>query len=166
MKSFSFTLRSLSRNQKLIILIGSDLLIAFFCWVVFGPPLALLLASGFKTSLSDLIYQNIISFIIPTILMFMYFLLFGFYRSLMKFFDSKDSIFRALIGSFVFGFSWGVVYISQYEIIRTDFLPTVILQALLLSSVFYAFIQITRDIARLALYPARIRPDGKQVLIY
>lgn len=166
MKSFSFTLRSLSRNQKLIILIGSDLLIAFFCWVVFGPPLALLLASGFKTSLSDLIYQNIISFIIPTILMFMYFLLFGFYRSLMKFFDSKDSIFRALIGSFVFGFSWGVVYISQYEIIRTDFLPTVILQALLLSSVFYAFIQITRDIARLAIYPARIRPDGKPVLIY
>ena len=84
----------------------------------------------------------------------------------MKFFDSKDSIFRALIGSFIFGFSWGVVYISQYEIIRTDFLPTVLLQSLLLSSVFYAFIQITRDIARLMIYPSRIRPNGKPILIY
>ncbi len=84
----------------------------------------------------------------------------------MKFFDSKDSVFRALIGSFIFGFSWGIVYISQYEIIKTDFLPTVILQALLLSSVFYAFLQITRDIARLIIYPSKIRPDGKPILIY
>ena len=88
--------------------------------------------------------EKYFSFIIPSILLFSYFIFFGFYRSLMKFFDSKDSIFRALIGSFIFGFSWGVVYISQYEIIRTDFLPTVLLQSLLLSSVFYAFIQITR----------------------
>ena len=71
----------------------------------------------------------------------------------MKFFDSKDSIFRALIGSFIFGFSWGLVYISQYEVIRTNFLSTVMLQSLLLSSVFYAFLQISRDIARLIIYP-------------
>tara|TARA_B100001057_G_C22864107_1_gene955783 strand:+ start:1425 stop:3326 length:1902 start_codon:yes stop_codon:yes gene_type:complete len=159
-------LKSLSRNLKLVILIFSDMLTAFVCWVVFGPPLALLLASNFENSLSIIIKENIYSFVIPTILMFLYFLSFGFYRSLMKFFDSKDSVFRALIGSFIFGFSWGIVYISQYEIIKTDFLPTVILQALLLSSVFYAFLQITRDIARLIIYPSKIRPDGKPILIY
>tara|TARA_B100001248_G_scaffold241158_1_gene207605 strand:+ start:281 stop:1939 length:1659 start_codon:yes stop_codon:yes gene_type:complete len=84
----------------------------------------------------------------------------------MKFFDSKDSIFRALIGSFIFGFSWGIVYISQYEVIRTDFLSTVMLQSLLLSSVFYAFLQISRDIARIIIYPNTESLNAKPVLIY
>ena len=84
----------------------------------------------------------------------------------MKFFDSKDSIFRALIGSAIFGFSWGLTYLFQYEVIRTDYLSTVILQAFLLSAVFYAFLQISRDIARLIIYPIDERFDGKPVLIY
>ena len=166
MNKLAYILRDLSRTQKLIILVISDFIVAFLCWIVFGPPFAVMIASNFSTSLYQLIQENIFSFIIPSILLFSYFIFFGFYRSLMKFFDSKDSIFRALIGSFIFGFSWGVVYISQYEIIRTDFLPTVLLQSLLLSSVFYAFIQITRDIARLMIYPSRIRPNGKPILIY
>ena len=73
----------------------------------------------------------------------------------MKFFDSKDSIFRAMIGSFLFGFTWGAVYLAQYEIIRTDYLATVILQSFLLSSVLYAFLQISRDIAKLIIYPSK-----------
>ena len=84
----------------------------------------------------------------------------------MKFFDSKDSIFRALIGSLIFGSFWGVSYLSQYEIIRTDYLSTVILQAFLLSAVFYAFLQISRDIAQLIIYPKNERFNGKPVLIY
>lgn len=84
----------------------------------------------------------------------------------MKFFDSKDSVFRAMIGSFIFGFSWGIVYLAQYEIMRTTFLTTVILQSFLLSSVLYAFLQISRDIARLIIYPTKESLDAKPVLIY
>ena len=84
----------------------------------------------------------------------------------MKFFDSKDSILRALTGSFLFGFSWGAVYLSQYELIRTDYLATVVLQSLLLSSVFYAFLQISRDVAGLLIYPVKNRVHGKPILIY
>jgi FlaA1/EpsC-like NDP-sugar epimerase len=84
----------------------------------------------------------------------------------MKFFDSKDSIFRALIGSLIFGSFWGISYLSQYEIIRTDYLSTVILQAFLLSAVFYAFLQISRDVAQLIIYPKNERFNGKPVLIY
>ena len=40
------------------------------------------------------------------------------------------------------------------------------LQALLLAAVFYAFIQISRDIASLLLYPESERNDAKPVLIY
>ena len=130
-------------------------MIAFLCWVVFGPPFSLLIATDFKRSLFDLISSNVISFLIPFVLTFVYFYLSGFYRSLMKFFDSKDSIFRAMIGSFIFGFTWGLIYLSQYEVIRTSYLTTVMLQSLLLSSVFYAFLQISRDIARLLIYPSK-----------
>ncbi len=166
MKELSSLLINLSRKQKIIALVFSDFLIAFICWIVFGPPFSLLIASNFQNSLFDLIFSNYLSFVIPFLLTFIYFYVSGFYRSLMKFFDSKDSIFRALIGAFIFGFSWGFVYISQYEVIRTNFLSTIMLQSLLLSSVFYAFLQISRDIARLVIYPSNESLNAKPVLIY
>ena len=165
-KSIRSSLKNLTRRNKLILLIFTDCIIAFLCWVVFGPPFSFMIASNFELSLHQLIQNNILSFIVPFFLTFFYFIWSGFYRSLMKFFDSKDSIFRALIGSLIFGSFWGVSYLSQYEIIRTDYLSTVILQAFLLSAVFYAFLQISRDIAQLILYPKNERFNGKPVLIY
>ena len=159
-------LKNLSRRNKLLVLTSADFLIAFFCWVVFGPPVAFMIATNFESSLFQIIEGNIFSFLIPFICTFGYFIYSGFYRPLMKFFDSKDSIFRALIGSFIFGFMWSVSYLYQYEIIRTDYLSTVILQAFLLSSVFYAFLQISRDIAQLIIYQKSERYNGKPVLIY
>ena len=165
-KTIRDTLKNLTRRNKLILLIFTDCMIAFLCWVVFGPPFSFMIASNFESSLYQIIQSNILSFLIPFFFTFFYFVWSGFYRSLMKFFDSKDSIFRALIGSLIFGSFWGVSYLSQYEIIRTDYLSTVILQSFLLSAVFYAFIQISRDIARLIIYPIDERFDGKPVLIY
>jgi len=166
MSSFANFLINLSRRKKLFVLVIADLCIAFFCWVVFGPPLSLLIATNFQTSLLGLIYTNYISFLVPFSLAFFYLYLSGFYRSLMKFFDSKDSIFRAMIGAFIFGFSWGGVYLAQYEVIRTDYLTTVLLQSLLLSSVLYAFLQISRDFARLIIYPSKEKLNARPVLIY
>ena len=166
MNSLGMTLKHLSRRTKLLLLVFSDCLIAFFCWVIFGPPFSFMIATNFELSLKDIVLANLLSFFIPFIFTFLYFYLSGFYRSLMKFFDSKDSIFRALVGSLLFGFLWGIVYLSQYEVIRTDYLSTVILQSLLLASVFYAFLQISRDIARLIIYPTKEIASAKPVLIY
>lgn len=166
MNRLSYMLRDLSRKKKILVLVSTDCLIAFFCWLVFGPPLTFLIASEFSNSLYSLIFSNFQSFIIPFALTFLYFYFSGFYRSLMKFFDSKDSIFRALIGAFIFGFSWGAAYLYQYELIRIDFLTTVALQSLLLGAVFYAFLQISRDIARLIIYPTKESINAKPVLIY
>ena len=166
MNKISLFLINLSRRQKIIALVLSDFSLALLCWIIFGPPFTFLIASNFENTLIELIFSNYVSFVIPFLLTFIYFYISGFYRSLMKFFDSKDSIFRALIGSFIFGFAWGFVYISQYEIIRTNFLTTVMLQALLLASVFYAFLQISRDIARLIIYPTKESLNAKPVLIY
>jgi len=166
MKKIAQLLSNLSRRGKIFVLVIADCCIAFLCWVVFGPVFSLLIATNFKTSLFEIIISNYVSFIIPFTLTFIYFYLSGFYRSLMKFFDSKDSIFRAMIGSFIFGFSWGGVYLGQYEVIRTDYLTTILLQSLLLSSVFYAFLQISRDVARLIIYPTKEKLNAKPVLIY
>ena len=166
MNKIALQLKSFSRNQKLLVLVTADLFIAFSCWVVFGPPLSFLIASNFEISLWDIISTNYISFLVPFSGTLIFFAYFGFYRSMMKFFNSKDSIITALVGSFIFGFLWGAVYLSQYELIRRDYLVTTILQAFLLSSVFYAFIQISRDIAGLFLYPHKERFDGKPILIY
>ncbi len=166
MDKLATILINLSRRKKIFVLVLADCWISFSCWVVFGPPFSLLIATDFQRSLLELIYANYISFVIPFLLTFLYFYISGFYRSLMKFFDSKDSIFRAMTGSFIFGFTWGAVYLSQYEVIRTDYLATIILQSLLLSSVFYAFLQISRDIARLIIYPSKERLNAKPVLIY
>ncbi len=166
MEKIANSLINLSRRRKIAVLVLTDFLIAFLCWVVFGPVFSVLIATNFESSLIDIVITNYISFIIPFTFTFIYFYLSGFYRSLMKLFDSKDSIFRAMIGSFIFGFSWGAVYLGQYEVIRTDYLTTIILQSLLLSSVFYAFLQISRDIARLIIYPSKEKLNAKPVLIY
>ena len=166
MTSLAHTLKNLSRRNKLTVLILADLWIAFSCWVVFGPPFSFMIATNFESNLISIISQNYLSFLIPFSLTFIFFIYSGFYRSLMKFFDSKDSILRALTGSFLFGFSWGAVYLSQYELIRTDYLATVVLQSFLLSSVFYAFLQISRDVAGILIYPVKSRAHGKPILIY
>ena len=166
MTSLAHTLKNLSRRNKLTVLILADLWIAFSCWVVFGPPFSFMIATNFESNLISIISQNYLSFLIPFSLTFIFFIYSGFYRSLMKFFDSKVSILRAITGSFLFGFSWGAVYLSQYELIRTDYLATVVLQSFLLSSVFYAFLQISRDVAGILIYPVKNRVHGKPILIY
>ena len=159
-------LRRFSRNKKIVILIVTDFFIAFVCWVVFGPPMSFMIASNFEMSLFRTISNNYLSFLIPFLFVFIFFYYSDFYRATMRSFNSKDSIISALIGSLIFGVFWSIVYLSQYELIRTGYLTTVILQAFLLSSVFYAFLQISRDIAGLIIYPNRQRFNGKPILIY
>jgi FlaA1/EpsC-like NDP-sugar epimerase len=166
MNNFLIKLKNLSRNHKLFILAFTDFFIAFSCWVIFGPPFSFLIASSFEISLLEVISRNYLSFLIPFFFTLIFFIYSGFYRSMMKFFNSKDTIKIALTGSTIFGFSWAAVYLNQYELIRANFLTTVFLQALLLSAVFYAFLQISRDAAGLILYPSKLRFHGKPILIY
>ncbi len=158
--------RSLSRRYKLLILAFVDLTTAFICWVIFGPPVSALIASNFQITLFTLIGQNYINFIIPAFITFIYFINSGFYRSSIRYSDSQDLIIRALKGAFIFGFSWGLIYALEYEIIRNQYLIITIIKSILLSYVFYAFLQISRDVARILLYPSQIKSIGKPILIY
>ena len=142
-------LRDLSRKYKFLILLSVDLLTAFACWIIFGPVFTALAASNFQLSLQEIITQNYINFLLPTLLTFIYFVYSGFYRSSIRYSESKDLIIRALKGALIFGLSWGLVYAAEYEIIRREFIFITILKSIFLSYVFYAFLQISRDSARI-----------------
>jgi len=164
-KKFSL-LRSLSRRYKLLILSCVDAITALICWIIFGPPFSTMIATNFEVSLAEIINQNYLNFFIPTFITLLYFFYSGFYRSTIRFSDSRDLISRAIIGSIVFGFSWGIVYATEYEIIRNQYLLSTILKSVLMAYVFYAFLQISRDTARILLNPNRSKSIGRPVLIY
>lgn len=166
MNFLAATLNQLARRQKLAIVLLNDALLALICWVVFGPPMATYIASEFTDEIIDIFYDQWQSFIFPLIFSITYLYIFGFYKSLIKFFDSKDAILLSVSGSLVFGISWAVFHINQFQIISTTFLAVILLQGFLLSAVFYAFLNISRDIAKYLLYPYTINKDAKNIVIY
>jgi FlaA1/EpsC-like NDP-sugar epimerase len=166
MNQILFQIRDLSRTVKVLVLGCVDITLALICWIIFGPPFSVFLASNFEVEILDVISQNSLNFIIPCILTFLYFYFSGFYRTSIRFSESRDLIARSLKGSFIFGLSWGLVYLFQYEIIRNQYFFTVLLRSFLLAYVFYGSIQITRDLARIFIYPNIKRTQGKAILIY
>ena len=159
-------LNSLNRRIKTILVLSNDLFLAFICWLVFGPPMATVISGQNKNNLIEVLYSQIYSFVFPAFLFLFYFYFFGYYRSLIRFFDSRDSIFLCVSGSLLFGFSWAAIYILQFDIIQTNFLSIILLQGLLLSAVLYAFINISRDVAKFFLYPYEKDENATPVVIY
>ncbi len=159
-------LNSLKRKYKTVLVLLNDLFLAFVCWVVFGPPMATIISTDFSSGFLQLLQSQIYSFIVPALLFLIYLYFFGYYKSLIKFFDSRDSIFLCVSGSLLFGFSWAAIYILQFETIPTSLLSVIFLQGLLLSAVLYAFLNISRDVAKYFLYPYEKDEDASPVVIY
>ena len=159
-------LNSLQRTHKTILVLANDLFLAFVCWMVFGPPMAIIISSEFASDLFAVLRSQIYSFLFPAFLFLSYFYFFGYYKSLIRFFDSRDSIFLCVSGSLLFGFSWASIYILQFDLIATSLLTVVVLQGLLLSSVLYAFINISRDVAKYFLYPYEKDKNAIPIVIF
>jgi len=159
-------LNSLNRTYKTFLVLLNDFFLAFTCWLVFGPPMATIISNENPYSLALLIQNQIFSFVFPAFLFLSYFYFFGYYKSLIRYFDSRDSILLCVSGSLIFGFSWAAIYILQFDQIATNILSIIVLQGLLLSSVLYAFINISRDVAKFFLYPYQKDDDATPVVIY
>ena len=110
-------LNSLDRKVKTLLVLSNDLLLAFICWLVFGPPMATIISDNSSYNLISIVQSQIYSFIFPSGLFLFYFYFFGYYKSLIRFFDSRDSIFLCVSGSLIFGFSWAGIYILQFDLI-------------------------------------------------
>ena len=135
-------LNSLNRKTKTLLVLLNDLLLAFICWLVFGPPMATIISNNTFYNLIELLQSQIYSFLFPAIIFLSYFYFFGYYKSLIRFFDSRDSIFLCVSGSLIFGFSWAGIYTLQFDLIPTGLLSIILLQGLLLSAVLYAFLNL------------------------
>jgi UDP-N-acetylglucosamine 4,6-dehydratase len=166
MNNILVTIKNLSRQKKIVILLIVDITLAFMIWLIFGPPFSSLIAASFDIRIIDVVIQNIFNFALPCLALLIYFFISGFYRTSIRFSDSRDLISRSLKGSLIFGFSWGIVYLFEHEIIRNSYVITVLLKSLLIAFVFYGSLQISRDLSRLMIYQNRIRDNGKPVLIY
>jgi len=159
-------LNSLTRTIKTLLVLLNDLFLAFVCWLVFGPPMATIISDQYSFNLTEVIFSQIYTFVFPALFFLLYLYFFGYYRSVIRFFDSRDSIFVCVSGSLLYGFSWASIYTLQFDIIQTNFLPIILLQGLLLSAVLYAFINISRDVAKFFLYPYDKDKNAIPVVIY
>ena len=166
MNAIGTRISSLNRKTKFLIVVLNDFFFALVCWLVFGPPMATYIASEFSTGIFEIFLDEWRSFFFPALIAITYLYTFGFYKSLIKFFDSKDSILLSLTGSLVFGFTWSAMHVYQFNIVSTSFLSIALLQGFLLSAVFYAFLNISRDIAKYLLYPYSTNIDAKNIVIY
>lgn len=157
---------NIDHQQKKLIIYANDFILALICWLVFGPPMATFIASEFSSGVFDILFREWESFVIPVLFTQTYLYFSGFYKTIIKFFDSKDSIFITSTGSLVFGFSWALMHVYQFQIVSTAFLSIAFLQGLLLAAVLYAFLNLSRDIARFVLYPHDTNIDARPVIIY
>ncbi|MDA0671013.1 MAG: polysaccharide biosynthesis protein, partial [Proteobacteria bacterium] len=121
-------LNSLTRTIKTLLVLLNDLFLAFVCWLVFGPPMATIISDQYSFNLTEVIFSQIYTFVFPALFFLLYLYFFGYYRSVIRFFDSRDSIFVCVSGSLLYGFSWASIYTLQFDIIQTNFLPIILLQ--------------------------------------
>jgi FlaA1/EpsC-like NDP-sugar epimerase len=159
-------LNQLGRKKKLFIVLVNDVLLALVSWIVVGQPMATYIQSEYTNGMLQIFYTHWESFFFPIALAISYLYVFGFYKSLIKFFDSKDSILLCLSGSLIFGFAWMAIYINDFKIIATSFLAVAILQGFIMAAVFYALLNLSRDVAKYFLYPYNINKDAKNIVIY
>ena len=159
-------LSSLNRKTKLAIIVSSDLIMALTAWIIFGPPLINAVGTNFSITIFDTVLNQFFQFFFPAILAILFMNFFGFYRSIIRFFDSVDSILVSIFGSMIFGFGWSLIYLSQNTLATSTIFFVAILQGFVLSVMFYALLNTSRDIAKLILYPYTIEDTANPVVIY
>ncbi len=159
-------LSSLNRKTKLAIIVSSDLIMALTAWIIFGPPLINAVGTNFSITILDTVLNQFFQFFFPAVLAVLFMNFFGFYRSIIRFFDSVDSIVVSIFGSMIFGFGWSLIYLSQINQATSTIFFVAILQGFVLSVMFYALLNTTRDIAKLILYPYTIEDTANPVVIY
>ena len=163
---FRQRLQLLSSKSKLFLLFFSDITMAMTAWIVFGPPLINYIGTEFSYPILNTINDQFFQFLIPAFCSIFFMWFFGFYKSLIRFFDSMDAILTALIGSLIFGFGWTLIYLSQLNFSDSNIIFITFLQGIILSFLFYALINITRIIARILIYPNSKEENAIPVVIY
>ncbi len=164
-KNFFLKLTTLKKPQKLLLLFFSDFLLAFVSWFTFGPPLTTSIATSFDIRPLEYVFSNWLQFLLPALITISTLYFFGFYKTLIRFFDPVDSIGTTSFASFIFGSVWAFLYIYLNPI-AYDFLFVIFLQGMVLSAVFLTLINLSRVVAKSVLQPIDSLSDAIPVVIY
>lgn len=164
-RNFSNKLLSLKKSQKLLLLIITDIFLAFTSWFVFGPPLTTAIATSFRVAPLVFAFENTIQFLLPCMIAVITLFFLGFYKTLIRFFDAADSIATTSFASLIFGIAWISVYIYLNPT-ASNFLYVIFLQGMVLSSVFLTLINLSRVVAKSLLQLSESISDAIPIVIY
>ena len=167
MKNIAKALLNLTRSQKLFIVISSDFFCMILVWAIFGPPLSTLMTQGFGNKVLDIIFDEVYQVIIPAIISLLFLFLTGFYKTMIRFYDTLDTIFIALTGSFIYGFSWLITYLLSLPVFLNEYFFVFFLQAFMLSIVLYSFLSSIRIFAKYILFTLKASDiNAEPIIIY
>ncbi len=167
MKNIAKALLNLTRSQKLFIVIFSDFFCMILVWAIFGPPLSTLMTQGFGNKVLDIIFDEVYQVIIPAIISLLFLFLAGFYKTMIRFYDTLDTIFIALTGSFIYGFSWLITYLLSLPVFLNEYFFVFLLQAFMLSIVLYSFLSSIRIFAKYILFTLKASDiNAEPIIIY
>jgi FlaA1/EpsC-like NDP-sugar epimerase len=154
------------RKTKRLILALIDFLSGFISWVIVGPPLASFLIDTNISAFLISIVNNFIGFLAPIITSLMYFYFNDIYKSTSRFYEPSRNMANHLIGSLVFGISWAVIYLYKLGAVDTNIGFIIVLQALIMSVVFFALIISCRLFIKIILNPYKKDIDSRPIIIF
>ncbi len=163
MKSF---LLSLTRSQKVIILLLGDFLIGFITWAIFGSPTATFLSSNFEASIEAVIVSQFTTFIYPMIFAISALYILGFYKSLTRFKSTEEGFLKAFLGAGIFGITYILFFISEQDVVQKNYVFIFIIQGFLLGSIFLSGILFARESAKFFLGHSSKDVDATPLIIY
>ena len=157
----------LSKSQKLSLVIFIDVLSMILVWMIFGPPLTTAMSQNFNTSLIELMLVDTLQIILPVFITVSFFVLAGFYKSMIRFYDLLDTFFLSISGSLIFGFTWLLTFMRSLPNLSYEFFFIFLLQALMLSVVLFSFITSSRIFGKYVLFSLKnVDDDAEPVVIY
>ena len=104
----------LSKFKKLSLVISIDIFSMIIVWMIFGPPLTTAMSQNFNISLIDLMLVDPFQIVLPIIITISFFMLVGFYKSMIRFYDLLDTFFLSISGSLIFGFTWLLTFLLVF----------------------------------------------------
>lgn len=161
-------LKSLSRFNKTVVVLISDLICIFSFWYFFTQAnygLKLYVVNIYQTEGSFIDLGNFYSFFISYLCMIFFLYFSGFYRSAIGGYDSRRTMLRSLIGSLIYAsiYTLNIIYIEG-SINFTAYIYLALGFILFFSA--YAILNIIRDLAGFFLYTNTSNLTKKDILIY
>jgi FlaA1/EpsC-like NDP-sugar epimerase len=169
MKNIIIRIKLLPKPLKVILVASADFIAVFLAWFALTsatPSLKIFVVNIGNASGEFIKAGSFTTFIVSYIVMLLYLLYFGFYRSRIGSYESKLTLLRSVLGSLIYGITYSL---CLFFIDDQKQLPFLVYLFISLSCfiILYAIINFIRDIASYILYTKSINSNNKKnVLIY